>query len=297
MDIINDLKSHPYVSENVSLQIFEEPYKHIIIDNLLKSDIYNKLCDKFAEVIKKQARPIGQVGVHSENVYEAYIHSLTSEECKDGFEFFADPFWKKYLSDIFNIIFNPHTAYSLHYHKGSKEKPSKDGWAHKDLSICSVINNNSKEVRIAHGCEYADDSNDKPHTLKVIRSVANLFYLNNIESPTEKNGGGTGVYLNYQKEPLIKSVLPINNRLFAFEVSPISYHAFIGADFDRSAIVQWFHSNPSYYVHKHLDKFKKQFKEQESIFEQWKDKNLWKLEDDSEYSKYFNRPFIEILND
>jgi hypothetical protein len=296
MDIINDLKSHPSVSENVSIEIFEEPYRHIIIDNLLKPDIYKKICYKFFEVIKHAHRSHGQVGTNPENVYEAIIATLTPQDCVEGFDFFAEPFWKNYLSDIFNIIFNPHTAYSLHFHEASKEKRSKDGWAHKDLSICSVINDNSKEVRLTSGCEYADDTHDRPHTLKVIRSVANLFYLNNIDNPTEENGGGTGVYLNYQKDPLVKPILPKNNRLFAFEISPISYHAFIGSDFSRSAIVQWFHSNPSYYVHKHLDKFKKQYREQNLIFERWKDKNLWNLEDDPDYRKYFDKPFIEILN-
>jgi hypothetical protein len=296
MDPIEELKQHPYISDHVTLQIFEEPYKHIIIDNLLKPEIYAKLCKKFSEIILKEVKPVGQIGTSPEHIYDALIHTMTNEECLDGLEFFADPFWKNYLSNIFNIIFNPHTAYSLHYHKASKEKRSKDGWAHKDLSICSVINNNSKEVRLTSGCEYADDTHDYPHTLKVIRSVANLFYLNNIDNPKEENGGGTGVYPNYEKEPLIKTIFPINNRLFAFEVSPISYHSFIGADFNRSAIVQWFHSSPSYYVHKHLDKFKKQFKDEDMIFEPWKDKNLWRLEDDPDYRKYFNKPFVEILN-
>jgi hypothetical protein len=293
---LNKLKSHPYISENVSLKIYEEPFKHIVIDNLLKPEIYEKLCKKFPEFTSRREAPHGQVGTNKDNVYEAIIYGLVTEDCIDGFEFFIDPFWKNYLSELFNIVFNEHTTYSTHFHKGSKDKPSKSGWIHKDLSICSAIDNTSQEVKVIDDCHYADDSNEQPHTSKIIRSVANLFYLNNIENPSEEDGGGTGIYTSYNHKDLIKSILPINNRLFAFEISPISYHAFIGAKFDRSAIVQWFHSNPSYYVHKHLDKFKAQFKKENMTFERWKKDNLWNLEQDPEYSKYFDSSFIEILN-
>ena len=295
MSLFEKLKLHPYVSENVSLQILEVPYKHIIIDNLLKPEIYKKICDKFPEFISRRSAPHGQVGTNPDNVYEAIIYGLHTHDCIEGFEFFIDPFWKNWLSELFNVVFNEHTTYSIHFHKGSKEKPSKSGWAHKDLSICSARNDASQEVKIVRDCNYADDSNDQPDTNKIIRSVANLFYLNNIENPSEEDGGGTGIYTNYKKN-YVKSILPFNNRLFAFEISPISYHAFIGAKFDRSAIVQWFHSNPSYYVHKHLDKFKAQFKKENMIFEKWKKDNLWNLEQDPEYSKYFDKPFVEVLN-
>jgi hypothetical protein len=293
---LEELKSHPYISENISLNIYEQPFKHIVIDNLLKPEIYQKISNKFPELVSRRSAPHGQVGTNSDNVYEAIIYGLAPEDAIEGFEFFIDPLWKNWLSNIFNTIFNEHTAYSIHFHKGSKEKPSKSGWVHQDLSICSAINDPSKDVKIVNDCDYADDSNDNPHTNKIIRSVANLFYVNNIENPSEEDGGGTGIYTSYDKNDYVKSILPTNNRLFAFEVSPISYHAFIGANFNRSAIVQWFHSNPSYYVHKHLEKFKSQFIENERIFEEWKQNNPWSIEQDTEYSKYFDRPFREILS-
>jgi hypothetical protein len=296
MDLIEKLKQHPYISENISLRIFEEPFKHIVIDNLLKPEIYKKICRKFPELISKKNSPHGQVGSDENNIYEAIIYGLVSQDCMDGFEFFVDPFWKNYLSELFNIIFNEHTAYSAHFHKGSEETPSKSGWIHKDLSICSAINDPQKEIKIIDDCNYADDSNNQPQTSKIIRSVASLFYLNNQENLLAKSGGGTGIFTSYKYNDIVKSILPKNNRIFAFEISPISYHAFIGAKFNRSAIVQWFHSSPSYYVHKHLDKFKEQFKNQNMIFERWKKDNLWNIEQDPEYSKYFDKPFVEILN-
>jgi len=293
---LNELKAHSFVSKDATFNLYEEPYRYVVIDNLFKPEIYEKISKKVPELIAKQNKSHGQVGSNPNLIYDAIIYSLIENDCSEGLDFFITSFWKNYLSELFDVMLNEHTAYSAHFHKGSKDKPSKSGWAHKDLTICSAINDLSKDVKIINDCDYANDSNDPPNTNKIIRSVVTLFYLNNIENPSEEDGGGTGIYDNYQKNNLIKNILPKNNRLFIFEISPLSYHAFIGAKFDRSALVQWFHSCPSYYVHKHLDKFKKQFKNQNFIFERWKKDNFWDLEEDPEYSKYFDKPIIEILN-
>lgn len=296
MTLIDKLKLHPFVSENVSIDIHIDPFRHIIIDNLFKTEIYEKISKKFPELISRVPSYHGQVGLDPKHIYKAFIYGFKQDDCIDGFEFFAQEFLKNFLSELFKITFNQHIAYSGHFHKGSIENPSNNGWIHTDLNICSAINDPSKNIKIISDCVYADDSNDYINTNKIARSVASLFYLNNLENLSEDDGGGTGIYGSYSHQDFIKSVLPINNRLFAFEISPISYHAFIGAKFDRSAIVQWFHSNPSYYVHKHLDKFKKQFKEKNKIFELWKKDNLWSLEQDPEYLKYFDKSIIEVLS-
>lgn len=296
MNHLEKLKSHPFVSDDVFLNIYEKPFKHIVIDNLFKPEIYEKISKKFLEYIARQKNPHGQVGKNPNNFYNAFIYGLKSEDFIEGFEFFIDIFWKDFLSEIFNTIYTQHTICSCHFHAGSIEKPSKDGWIHKDLSICSAMEDPSQIIKNMDDCEYADDSNQQIFSKKVIRSVANLFYLNNKKNPVEEDGGGTGVYASYKNKDIVKNILPINNRLFSFEISPLSYHAFIGAKFDRSAIVQWFHSVPPYYVYKHLDKFKEQWKKQNRIFDRWKDKDLWNLEQHPEYSNYFNKPIIEILN-
>jgi hypothetical protein len=296
MDYLDKLKSHPYISENVTINIYQEPYKHIIIDNLFKPEIYEKISKKLPELIARRDKPHGQVGSNPNLIYDAIIYGLIDNDCSEGFDFFIDPFWKNYLSELLGIIYNQHTAYAAHFHKGSIQSPSRNGWTHRDIGICSAIDTPNKEVKIISDCEYADDSNLQPHTTKIIRSTAILFYINNIEIPTLDDGGGTGVFKDMQFSSLVKTVLPINNRIFAFEISPESYHAFIGAKFDRSTLIQWFHSNPSYYFHKHLDKFKNNYRRYKYLFERWKKDNLWNLEQDPEYSKYFDKPVNEIIN-
>jgi hypothetical protein len=296
MTLTEKLKQHPYVSENVVVNLYQEPFKYLVIDNLFKPEIYAKLSNQFPEYISRKNSSHGQVGDNPNNIYNAIIYGFKSNDYVNGFEFFIDTFWKDYLSEILNIEFNQHVTCSAHFHKGSPEQPSKSGWVHKDLSICSAIEDPSKSIKNIDDCEYADDSNGQIFTKKIIRSVANLFYLNNIENPQIEDGGGTAVCNSYNIHDRAETILPINNRLFAFEISPISYHAFIGAKFDRSAIVQWFHSDPIYIVKKHLQKFKKQWKDSHSIFERWKKNDLWNIEQHPDYWNNFDKPFEEVLN-
>jgi hypothetical protein len=177
---------------------------------------------------------------------------------------------------------------SLHWHKGSPQSPSKDGWPHADLSICSAIDDPSVDIKLIGDCDYAEDSYDRqPHTTKIMRSVAILYYFNNKEPLESNDGGGTSIYKG--KETL--EVKPLNNRVFLFEVSPKSYHGFIGAKFDRTAIVHWFHSNPSYIVKRHEALFRERYKNGKDFYEFWKKDNRWQLDLDPDYYDYFNLPF------
>jgi len=122
-----------------------------------------------------------------------------------------------------------------------------------------------------------------------------LYYFNNKNTLQEGDGGGTGVFRTYDMNSLVKEVKPINNRLFAFEISPKSYHGFIGAKFDRSAMVSWFHSSPSYMVKRNLDLYKERFRQNGEVFEYWKKDNRWTLDMDPDYNKFFDKPYNELF--
>jgi hypothetical protein len=297
---LEKLKSHPLVSPNVSIEFFETPYRHAIIDNLLRDDIYDSMVRKFPEHIAKLGgKTAGVIADNEKLVYNANIYGMRPNDCADGFEFFVDPFWKNWVADLFGLLFNQHTAYSLHFHKGSKESPSNSGWSHKDLSICSAITEPEKEVKLTGiDCQYQDDSQSP--TGKIARSVAMLYYMGNIDNPTLEDGGGTAIYDRYHTLDPLKTVLPINNRWFAFEICPTSYHGFVGAKFDRSSIVQWFHSSPAYIVHRNLEAFKRQYKNQNGlIFERWMPKMAaWEIEKDPHYKHYLgDKSLLEILSE
>jgi hypothetical protein len=289
------LKSHPYISPDIKIEKFTDPYPHIVIDNLFKPEIYQKMCDKFQTYISRVEKPYGQVG-DSGNTYDALICGMGEEDCIEGYDFFKLKLWQNFISNIFDLEFNQHMAYSLHFHKGSPEKPSRDGWPHLDLNVCSVIDDLEKPIKLTGECNYADDTfNLQPNVSKTLRSVAMLYYFNNKNDQQEGDGGGTAIFKNYDKDSLVKEVKPNNNRLFAFEVSPKSYHGFVGAKFDRAAIVSWFHSSPSYIVKKNLDAYKEKFLQKGEIFEYWTKDNKWTLDKDPDYDKFFDKPLNEIF--
>lgn len=293
MDYISFLKQNPYISENVQVNKYSEPYNYCVIDNLFKPEIYQKMCKKSPEYIARQPEAMGKIGDTGLH-YNAIIYSIKEEDCVDGFDFFVSKFWQEFASKLFDIKLNQHNALSLHWHKGSPETPSKSGWSHADLSVCSAIDDPSKDVKLIGDCNYADDTTDtQPKTTKIMRSIAILYYFNNKEPLESEDGGGTAIYNNYNISSKVSEVKPINNRVFLFEISPKSYHGFIGAKFDRTAIVHWFHSSPSYIVKRHEKLFKERYKSGMDFLEYWKKDNRWPLDMDPDYYNYFDRPFDE----
>jgi len=284
------LKNHPYISQDIKGEKFNLPYNHIIIDNFLKEDIYKSMCELFPKYISKQKQQVGKVSETASTDYNAFIYQPKEEECVNGYDFFHSEIWKDFMADCFKVILNQHNMLSLHFHKGSAENPSKSGWSHKDLALCSVIDDSEKKIKLAgFDCRYNDDSQDQqPNTTKVARQIAILFYFNNKENLEEGDGGGTGVFGSYDKNSLIKEVKPVNNRLFAFEVCPTSFHGFIGGKFDRSAIVQWFHSSPAYFFNRHIKKMSTEY------FERWSKDTIWNIEKDPQYFNYFSSSLEKI---
>lgn len=292
---IDILRGDALISPDIEVEFIERPYRHLILRNVFKPEVYDALCRLFPVYISRCNRPHGNVGSNG-LFYDALIYSMRDEDCVGGWEFFIKKSWQEFIASAFGLEFTPYTAYSLHHHSGSPSAPSKSGWSHLDLSVCSVSGGlRDDRVTISRDVEYADDSWDRqPQVRKVLRSVAMLFYLNN---PQGENcmGGGTGIYSGFDITQMVKMIHPVNNSLFAFEIGPDSYHGFVGANYDRSAMVQWFHSVPSYIVSRNLSKFQEMWRRHGRIFEHWKKSNLWSLDMDSEYSRYFSEPLANLL--
>jgi hypothetical protein len=289
---VNKLKEHQYINSALSIEYYPEPFHHIRLTDVFKPEIYNMICKNFMEYIGKTKPYKDQEGaVHS---YAAYIYGMKHKDCINGYDFFIDDAWKNFISNIFNIEFNNHIALAAHWHKA----PAEAGFVHRDLNI--VCDTPSKEkVKLTGDCYYSDDSIDKqPKAEKIIRSVALLFYLRNKDNWQPEDKGGTSIYSNWSLDSLIKEIPPQNNSIFAFEVCPNSFHGFSGSGFDRSAMVQWFHSSPAYLFHRHLPLVKEYHKNYNAAYERWDPKNTpWPIENDPEYSKYFDKPFYETLNE
>jgi hypothetical protein len=246
--ILNTLKeAHPYVSENATIEAHTSPYRHIVIRNLLKEKPYNEMCHSAKDVLK-QSSP--SFKYHGGVTYSACMATLTPENMKDGYDFFGSPEWKNCVSKLFNIQFNKLIMLSAHHHTA----PSKSGWVHADLSICSYNDDENRSIIIGpNGANYIDDTaNRQPKSTKCVRRVACLYYFNNKEDITEQDGGSTAIY-DASGKKMVKKVIPENNSVLLFEISPTSYHTYVGATFDRTALVHWFHSSISQYVYDNRD--------------------------------------------
>ena len=151
---------------------------------------------------------------------------------------------------------------------------------------------------LSNNYEYTDDSDIVGDDIfKTMRGIVFLYYLNNPNNIDNYTGGGTGFFTGFDgKGKMIKEVRPKNNSLFAFEITPESYHAYVGANFDRSAIVQWYHSSPAYMLNRHWDKVKRFYKQNNRILDTWRKRSkYWAFENDPEYSKYFNDTIENML--
>ena len=271
-------KSHPYISDNIEVEVFTSPFHYVVIKNLLRDDIYNRLCGDFDEIIKR-APPVYKT--ENGKTYNALIAGLSKEDLKNGYDFFGSQQWMDFVSDLFCITFNKYISASLHYH----EAPSKSGWPHTDLNICAF--NDDPEMRIqvgTNGANYADDTAGRqPHAVKCLRWVAGLYYYNNKQTITEADGGGTGLY-DATGQTVIKSSLPQNNSLILFEISPVSYHSFIGANFNRSALVHWFHTSAGEYIKDNYHKIDVN----NLRFERWSSEEAYNFRTEPDCQKYFN---------
>lgn len=274
------LKTHPYVSDKASIEIYHQPFDHIVINNLFRDDIYQQISDNFMSTISR-TKPYKDMpgAVHG---YEGYIYGMKKQDCINGYDFFISDIWRNFNMITFGILLNKYTALSTHWHKA----PSKPGFIHNDCNICSVMDEPDDCV-LTGNCVYSDDTDVRqPDSIKMTRSIAILFYLRN--SIQKLNDGGTSIYTNYKFHSKIKEIPPINNSVFVFAVGPKSYHGFTGASFDRSAVVQWFHSSPAYILHKYLPDFKERQRKNQNIFERWQPSMpIWDIRKDPQYNKLF----------
>lgn len=290
-ELVNILKNQEVINKNLSINYYTDSYNHIVIENLFTDDVYKEIASTFPSFIARASVPYGET-IGATSKYEAYITGLSLNDCLNNkyYNIFISDFLQNFFSKVFNTKTNQYIASSAHWHIG----PSKSGFVHRDFAICSFKKSDS--IMLSDQYDYQDDSDSISESIeKTMRSIVFLYYLNNPNDIENYTGGGTGVYDSF-KGALVKEVKPKNNSLFAFEITPESYHAYIGANFNRSAIVQWYHSSPAYMLHRHLEKAKKFYKSYNRILDTWRPREkYWKFENDPEYSNYFDKPIQSIL--
>ena len=136
----------------------------------IKSPMHYQFCYNLKS--ESRAEPLHHIPL----IYDFLIYTMKEKDCFDGYDFFISEEWHTFVSNLFNININKYIAYSLHYHKA----PSKNGFAHLDLNLCTAKKDPLKKIKIINDCDYANDTahNEKDLT-KIVRSVSAIYYLNN----------------------------------------------------------------------------------------------------------------------
>ncbi|MDZ4852087.1 MAG: 2OG-Fe(II) oxygenase family protein [Pirellulaceae bacterium] len=263
--------------QNAAVRITSFPYNYVVIENAFDDHVAWGLSALVNDRIQ-QGREIGKVGEVGALVYEAINFTPTIKDAlTTPLAAIASVELKRFIAGIFNIELDENLMIGMHRH----EPPSKAGWAHTDYAIVSFPNipPNVFGQRMYFdgcGCNYSDDSRDRqPNTIKTTRAIACLYYIAN-EEWQPGMGGETGVYRPDGKT-LSTTIPPKNNSLFVFEISPISYHAYLGsATMRRSSIIWWYHAEPVYMHRRHADAVGFRTSQKMDPWDRWTDGNVAK---------------------
>jgi hypothetical protein len=267
------------INPNARFTLSSYPYNYLIIEDLFDDGIANSLSTTFHDLIRG-AKAIGKVGEVGELVYEAVNYTPTLLEFEGTpVSYVASLELKNLIAEVFDIRLDENLMLGMHRH----HPPSKAGWTHTDFAVVSFpripLNFGGQRV-FAQGCSgnYSDDSRDRqPDAIKTARAIACLYYTGN---PTWSPGmgGETGIYLPDGKT-LVASAPPKNNLLFAFEISPLSYHAYLGAPMmQRNSYIWWYHAPPAYLIRRHGDAAEVRAKAGLDPWDRWTDKSVAKYE-------------------
>ena len=283
--MINILKEHPYISQDVSIEQYSFPYHHYVLHNVFNEDIYNLIVNDCIKNTKRTKRYCDLE--NSKTDYAGKLENIPNEKIKKGTDFFTSDLWKEFNEQIFDLILTKYIALSFHVH----DAPAKKGFLHSDFNICSFMKTKKKYQLI--NAPYANDEDDD--FVKVMRSVAFLYYFNNNPELSFTGDGGTDIFDDKRK--LFNTIKATNNSLLCFEITPITYHAFAGSSYDRFAIVGWLHSTPAKAIRKNIDLVRKKFKPDNTFSEKWPNKTYWPFTKDVEFNTLFNEDAYKIAKE
>lgn len=220
------------------IPIVEEPFRHIVVDDFFVPEVYAALLAHFNAVM---ARGMTQEG--DPRRFHPFL-TLTGKFAYDGYLYiphFREPggpaflysfTWKDFFSSLFGHKTVDCTVVAYHHHPVG----DKTGFVHNDFTLKQF----APEDVTGQGMIWRDrEGAQQVPVFTKKRSIAILYYLGN-DAWKEGDGGETGLYLPGATEPVVK-IAPKNNRLFAFEISPRSFHAFQRNKTSRDSIIQWLH--------------------------------------------------------
>lgn len=222
-------------NSEVSCYVYKEPFRYVIFNDLFS--------DEFVESIKNEFNDVLSRGLHEEHGdhfgkfehYSAHGYTISPKD-ESLYSLSTSLEFKKFINGFFQKKLTNNVMASLHHHA---KVNSGNGYVHNDYNLCSFqINDGLGIINQDGSVKYFGKNSENI----AVRSIALIYYFNN-DPYEEGDGGGTGLYLPDNFENPVKVIEPYENRLFAFDITPYSYHAFQNnVKHLRNSYIMWYHS-------------------------------------------------------
>lgn len=226
-------------------EVTASPFPHVVVDNFFKDDICKALLKHFTSVLDRgfsekddQTRFHPFLNLKGEYEYDGYVYVPQRGE-SETLDVFFSVAWNLLFSKLFRKPTSWCTSLAYHHHSVG----DRTGFVHHDYAFKRF----SPRDRLSNGVIFREQTNNHPGDTTLyqeMRIITLLYYLGG-HVWEEGDGGYTGLYQTKEGSP-VKLVVPKNNRLLAFQISPKSFHAFQKSFKPRSSIVQWFHIDPAW---------------------------------------------------
>jgi hypothetical protein len=215
----------------------ERPFPHVVADDVFTRRSYRAFADATRAIVEEQ--PLRYLPSH--DTFSCRI----SPETDSPLSFFVSQPWRDIVAGLVGATPFGSVVCGVHHHAVG----SADGSPHTDLRRGwwedGVRQGGRKPDR--EGAPADGGSNLVGRRRERVRAVALLFYLAN-EAWRPGDGGETGLYRS-GADPVDRpyaAVAPINNRLLAFECTPISFHSFLrNTRNPRNSLIMWVYRRPA----------------------------------------------------
>jgi hypothetical protein len=217
---------------NNKIEVRQEPFRHIIVDNFFD--------DATLTGIEASFEALKALGLSETHVldrlarfpsYDAYCY-VFPRDVPAPLNVFLSPEWKEFLSGVFGLECSNDVVAEYHHHKAG----SKTGITHTDFIECFFANKPAPNGMNPwhYECDYTGGNDPNAKLLTRVRAIAFLYYFG---GPDWRPGDGGETTIGFHEK-----ADPIRNRLFAFEISPRSFHNFVSNKrIDRNTVIGWLH--------------------------------------------------------
>ncbi len=210
----------------------DQPFPHVVADDVFTPGCYQAFADAALEIVSGDE--LGYLPAHDT------FHRRLSADVDSPLSFFLSDAWRDVVAGLVGATPFGGVLCGVHHHAVG----SADGEPHTDLRRRWWEDGMRQQGRSADASTPRDDR--VPPRRERVRAVALLYYLAN--DPWRPGDGGETALYRSGADPVHQPhavVEPLNNRLLAFECTPVSFHSFLSNTRNpRNSLIMWVYRRP-----------------------------------------------------